>query len=102
MFLALLRFMFLVFALGLSWNQFILIFELETSTAQLLVTTSVASSIAISSMGLAYYLHGPLIGSVVFALALLIAALLKVYHMTSPSITWISAIYFFAYLATMG
>ncbi|MGV1793501.1 hypothetical protein [Rhizobium sp. A37_96] len=103
MFLDLLRLTFLALSIALSWNHFILIFLRETPVAvQLSIGISVASSVAISAAGLAFYLYGAAVGSVVFASALLISLLLRTYHMTRPSMILLSAICFLAYLATMG
>ena len=101
MFLDLLRLLFLALAIAFSWNVFILIFQRETPVAvQLSVTTSVASGVAISAAGFAYYFQGPVIGSVIFTSALVISALLRTHHMTRWSMTWVSVICFFAYIAT--
>lgn len=101
--LALLRCAVLALSLGLSWNQFILIFARDAPiVGQLSFATTVASTIVISGAGLAYQQHGQGVGSAIFASALLVGTLLKVLRLARPSMTCMSAICFFAYLGTMS
>jgi hypothetical protein len=102
MFLDLLKLVFLALSIALSWNHFVPIFSRETPVSvQLSAGTSVASSVVISAAGFAFYLHGAAVGSAVFASALLVSLLLRIYHMARPSMILLSVVCFLAYLATM-
>ncbi|MBU1312836.1 MAG: hypothetical protein KJ947_24615 [Alphaproteobacteria bacterium] len=99
--LLLIRPLLLIVAIAFSWNQFVATFDPGIKMeVRHLIPATIATSVALAAIALAYRQHGPLLGSLISIPGLLAAVLRYSHHRTEPASSVAATGFLLAYIWT--